>query len=156
MSTAAPSTLQALSRYGAVRRALLIVGVALLVMTLNVGATVLYMWIYGHTVAPGHPYEFYEAHVQVVAPYLSFIAGAPLMFAACWWLARRYEETDALRVALSVWLVYVSIDLAIVFAVGMTARAAAFCVISHTIKLGGGWAGAALARRRSARGRRAL
>jgi hypothetical protein len=73
------------------------------------------------------------------------------MFLACWWLARRGAREDARKVALAVWLAYVVIDLAIVFAVGVTARIVVLSAISQTLKLAAAWAGAAAARRRRSR-----
>ena len=68
-------------------RGLAVVGLALLVMALNVGASVLYMVLYGYVIAPGHDDAHYDAHVQVAAPWSSVIVGIPLMFFAARWSA---------------------------------------------------------------------
>lgn len=97
-----------------------LVGVGVLVLVANVAMTILYMVIYGHLVNPGHPKEFYDAHVKVAAPYCSIVAGAPLMFLAGLWVAG-WAGTNGplgLKAALIVWLAYTIIDLAIVLMAG--------------------------------------
>ena len=59
-------------------RVLSLIGVAVLVMVLNIVASILYMVVYGHLINPGHPKEFYDQHVQSAAPFCSIIAGIPV------------------------------------------------------------------------------
>ncbi|MCP6755998.1 hypothetical protein NL533_30715, partial [Klebsiella pneumoniae] len=68
-----------------------LVGVALLVMVLNIAGSVLYMVVYGHLIDPGHEEQYYQDHVQVAAPYCSIVAGVPLMFLAGWWVSRWWD-----------------------------------------------------------------
>ena len=63
-----------------------LIGVALLVMVTNIAVSVLYMVVYSYLIDPGHEKEYYDAHIQVAAPYCSIIAGIPLMFLAGWWV----------------------------------------------------------------------
>ena len=59
-----------------------LIGVAILVMLANVVASIHYMVVYSYLIDPGHEKEYYDAHVQVAAPYCSIAAGTPLMFLA--------------------------------------------------------------------------
>ena len=62
-------------------------GVALLVLVVNVAVSILYMVVYGHLISPGHEEQYYHDHIKVAAPYCSIVAGIPLMFLAGWWVA---------------------------------------------------------------------
>ena len=64
-----------------------LIGVALLVMVLNVAMSFLYMVVYGYLINPGHPKGYYDEHIKVAAPYCSIVAGIPLMFLAGLWVA---------------------------------------------------------------------
>ncbi len=45
-----------------------LVGVAILVLVVNVALSILYMVVYGYLIDPGHEEQYYHYHVQVVAP----------------------------------------------------------------------------------------
>jgi hypothetical protein len=120
------------------RRALGVVGLAALVMALNVGASVLYMVVYGYVIAPGHDEAYYQQHAQVAAPYSSVIVGIPLMFFAARWLARRRGRRDAIAIA----IVYVVVDLAVLAGSGALSRLAVIAVVSYATKLAAAYAGA--------------
>lgn len=124
-----------------------LIGVALLVMALNVAMSFLYMVIYGYLINPGHPDAYYKEHIKVAAPYCSIVAGVPIMFLAGLWVAGWGSgETGGqlgVRAALVVWLAYTLIDLGIVVAAGaMTAKLAVLVAISLLMKLAAAYAGA--------------
>jgi hypothetical protein len=54
-----------------------LVGVALLVMIVNVVVSVLYMVVYSYVIDPGHDKQYYDDHIQIAAPYCSIVAGIP-------------------------------------------------------------------------------
>ena len=112
-----------------------LVGIALLVMIANVVASILYMVVYGYLINPGHEKEYYNAHVQVAAPYCSIVAGIPLMFLAGWWVGGWWQGEFAVKSALVVWLVYAVIDVAILLAAGLTSRMALLVAVSLLTKL---------------------
>jgi hypothetical protein len=126
-----------------------LVGVAILVMVLNVGISIMYMVVYGHLINPGHPKEFYAEHVKVAAPYCSIVAGIPLMFLAGLWIAGWGGGSSGslgVKAALVVWLSYALFDLGILLAAGgMTARLAVLVVVSLLTKLAAAYAGAMVA-----------
>jgi hypothetical protein len=122
-----------------------LVGVALLVMVLNVAISVLYMVVYSYLINPGHPKGYYEEHIQVAAPYCSIVAGMPLMFLAGLWVAGWWEGQFAIKAALVVWLTYAIIDLAVLLAAGMTVKIAILCGVSLLTKLAAVYAGALVA-----------
>lgn len=125
-----------------------LVGVALLVVVLNVAGSVLYMVVYGHLINPGHPKEFYDEHIKVAAPYCSIVAGVPLMFLAGLWVAGWSGSEGVgghlgVKAALVVWLAYAILDLGIVLAAGgITAKIAALVGVSLLTKLAAAYLGA--------------
>src|SRR5688572_24635878 len=127
-----------------------LVGIALLVMVANVAASILYMVVYGYLIDPGHEQEYYDAHVQVAAPYCSIVAGIPLFFLAGWWVGGWWQGEFAVKSALVVWLAYAVIDVAIVLAAGMTSRIAILVAVSLVTKLAAIYLGALFAGRQGA------
>lgn len=126
------------------RRGLAVLGVALLVMVLNVAASILYMVLYSFVIAPGHADAYYEAHVQVAAPWSSIVAGIPLLFFAARWLARRTDRGHGVMIA----VVYIVIDLAVLLAAGAVGRLAPLVAASFATKLVAAWLGASWGQRR--------
>jgi hypothetical protein len=119
-------------------RVLGVVGLTILVMVLNVGASVLYMVFYGTVVAPGRDEAHYHAHAAIAAPYSSVIVGIPLMFFAARWLARRRGFRDGLAIA----ILYIAIDLAIITAVGALGELAGIVTVSFATKAAAAYLGA--------------
>ena len=101
---------------------------ALGVMATNVVISILYMVVYSHVIDPGHEKTYYEAHIQVAAPYCSIIAGIPLMFLVGWWIGTRE--------GVIVWLVYTAIDLAVLLTSGVTLKIGVLVAVSLLTKLG--------------------
>lgn len=122
-----------------------LVGIGVLVLILNIVMSILYMVVYGHVINPGHPKEFYDAHIQVAAPYCSIVAGIPLMFLAGVWVAGWWQGQLGIKAALVIWLAYAIVDLGILLAVGMTAKIAGLCAVSLLTKLAAVYAGALVA-----------
>lgn len=126
-----------------------LVGVALLVMVLNVAMSIVYMVVYGYLINPGHPKAYYEEHIQAAAPYCSIVAGMPLMFLAGLWVA---GWGGGVKAALVVWLAYALIDLGVLLAAGMTAKIAVLFTVSFLTKLGAAYLGALVAVHRAGPG----
>jgi hypothetical protein len=123
-----------------------LIGVALLVMVLNVAMSFLYMVVYGYLINPGHPKGYYDEHIKVAAPYCSIVAGMPLMFLAGLWVAGWWGGQLGVKAALVVWLAYAIIDLGIVLAAGgMTAKDTVLVAVSLLTKLAAAYAGALVA-----------
>lgn len=122
-----------------------LVGLALLVMIANIAVSILYMVVYGYLIDPGHEQAYYDAHIQVAAPFSSIIAGIPLMFLAGWWVGGWWRGEFAIRSALVVWFVYAVIDLAIVLAASMTSTVAILVAVSLVTKLVAAYCGALFA-----------
>ena len=125
-----------------------LVGVALLVMIVNVALSFLYMVVYGYVIDPGHEEQYYQDHIQVAAPYCSIVAGIPLMFLAGWWVGGWWEGAFAIKAALAVWLAYALIDVGVLLAAGPTRKIAALCAGSLVTKLAAVYLGALAAGRR--------
>jgi len=124
-----------------------LIGVALLVMVVNVALSIVYMVVYSYVIDPGHEEQYYKDHIQVAAPYCSIAAGIPLMFLAGLWVAGWGAGAGQLGVkaALVVWLAYAIIDLGVLLAAGMTAKIAMLCAISLLTKLAAVYLGALVA-----------
>jgi hypothetical protein len=126
-------------------RVAVLVGIALLVMVVNVAISILYMVVYSHVIDPGHESAYYQKHVEIAAPYCSIVAGIPLMFLAGWWVGGFWDVGLGVRSALIVWLAYAVIDLAILAASGMTIRVGVLFVVSFLTKLAAVYFGALVA-----------
>ena len=126
-----------------------LVGVALLVLVLNVAVSILYMVVYGHLIDPGHEEQYYHDHIKVAAPYCSIVAGIPLMFLAGWWVGGWWEGAFAVKAALTVWLAYALIDIVVLLAAGVNARIAVLSAVSLLTKLAAVYVGALVAGRRA-------
>ena len=125
-----------------------LVGVALVVLGVNVAVSILYMVVYSYLIDPGHEEQYYLAHIQLAAPYCSIVAGMPLMFAAGWWVGGWWERQFAVKAALLVWLAYAVIDLGVLLAEGLTPRIAVLFAVSFLTKLAAAYLGASVAGRR--------
>lgn len=123
-----------------------LVGTALLVLIANVAASVLYMVIYGHLIDPGHDQAYYDAHIQMAAPYCSIVAGIPLMFLAGWWVGGWWQGRFAVRSAAAIWLAYAIIDVAIILAAGAASSIGLLVAISLVTKLAAAYFGARFAK----------
>lgn len=123
-----------------------LVGVALLVMVVNVAVSIVYMVVYSYVIDPGHEEQYYRDHIKVAAPYCSIVAGIPLMFLAGWWVGGWWGGGFAVKAALTVWLVYALIDIAVLLAAGLTAKIAVLAAISLLTKLAAVYFGAVFAR----------
>jgi hypothetical protein len=107
---------------------------ALGVMAANVIISILYMVVYSYVIDPGHDSAYYQAHVQLAAPYCSIVAGMPLMFMVGWWMGT--------QPALLVWLIYTLVDFAIIASSGLTVRISVIFVVSFLTKLASAYLGA--------------
>jgi hypothetical protein len=126
-----------------------LVGVALLVLVVNVAVSILYMVVYGYLLDPGHEEQYYRDHIQVAAPYCSIVAGIPLMVLAGWWVGGWWKGEFAVKAALTVWLAYALIDFAVLLAAGLTPRIAVLFAVSFLTKLAAVYGGALVAGRRA-------
>jgi hypothetical protein len=124
-----------------------LVGVALLVLVVNVAVSILYMVVYSYLIDPGHEEQYYRDHIQVAAPYCSIVAGIPLMFLAGRWVGGWWERDFAVKAALVVWLAYVLIDIGVLLAAGLTARIAVLFAVSFLTKLAAVYLGGLVAGR---------
>ncbi len=122
-----------------------LVGIAVSVMVANVLVSVLYMVVYGYLINPGHEKEYYDAHIQVAAPYCSIVAGIPLMFFAGWWVGGWWQGEFSVKSALVIWFAYAVIDFAVLVAAGFTLRIAVLFAASFVTKLAAIYLGALFA-----------
>jgi sorbitol-specific phosphotransferase system component IIC len=126
------------------------IGVALLIMALNVAAAFGVMWVYGTFLETGHDPAFYEAAAQRIAPWSSIFAGAVICFVAMWWIAWRRAGRNGYAFAAVTVLIYTAIDVSIIAMAGALTAMSAIVAASITGKLAGALAGAWLSRPRGA------
>jgi hypothetical protein len=127
-----------------------LIGIAVLVMVANVVASILYMVVYSYLIDPGHEKEYYDAHIQIAAPYCSILAGIPLMFLAGWWVGGWWRGEFAVKSALVIWFVYAVIDVSILLAAGVASSIAVLVAVSIVTKLVAVYLGALFGSRRVA------
>lgn len=125
------------------------IGVALLIMVLNVATAFGVMWVYGTFIETGHDQAFYEAAAQQIAPWSSIVAGALIFFAVMWWMAWRAGRNGYAFAATTV-LIYTAIDVSLIAMAGALTAMSVIVAASILWKLAGGLAGAWLSRPRGA------
>lgn len=124
-------------------------GVALLLMVLNVAASFGVVAAYAYLIEPGHEAAYYEAAAQSIAPWSSVFVGALLFFVAAWFFGARKPARPALAFALTFAAIYTAIDFAIIAAVGGLEYLGLVVWISVSAKFAASAAGALLAKRRA-------
>lgn len=128
-----------------IKSILLIVFAAIATLFFNVLTHVLFVVFYSHVIDTGKDQAYYQAFAERTGPYSSIIAGAPIMFAICYWAAKKFSSGFRLYAALLIWLVYFIIDLSIVAAVGQLSNIAIIFTISFLTKFAAASAGGFLA-----------
>jgi len=95
------------------------VGVALLVMAVDLAIATVAIASYVYLINPGHPQGYYDAITVAIATPSTAIAGPLLMFVACSWFGRRRPDRNALAFAVAVFAAYFLIDWGMVLFRGM-------------------------------------
>ena len=126
------------------------VGLAVLILALNLLVAVLAVVAHAALIEPGRPQGFYSAAAPRIAGWSAPIGGAVLFLAATYGLGRRRPQPNALRFAGMAWLAYVIVDVGSGAAGGdAQAMLSTTTTVSMGLALLGALAGAALARARS-------
>lgn len=115
---------------------------AILVGVLNVFLFFLFMVLYGYVINPGHDESFYQQAANSFGPVASIIGGIPLMYIAGRWIGKRVGPGLAVTAGLLVWLIYLSVDLAIIVASGVLLSVLPIVAVSFATKLGAVYLGA--------------
>ena len=108
---------------------------AIVVGILNVFLFFLFMVLYGHVINPGHEEQFYQEAAGRFGPISSIICGIPLMYLAGRWIGKRVGPQLAIKAGLLVWLIYFTLDVAIVAASGVLMSVLPLVIVSFTTKL---------------------
>ena len=86
------------------------VGLAVLIMALNLALAFAAVFVYAALVAPGRAQAFYASAAPAIAGWTAPFGGALMFLAGTWLLARRRPDRDAFRFAGMAWLAYVIVD----------------------------------------------
>lgn len=124
-------------------------GVALLLMVLNVAAAFGVVAVYSFLIEPGHEPAFYQDAAQRIAPWSSILAGAVLFFLAALWLSWRRTGRNGFAFAATFVIIYAAIDIAVIAAAGALGALGGMVVGSMVSKLAAALLGAWLARPRA-------
>jgi hypothetical protein len=90
------------------------VGVALLLLVLNVLLSIPVILFYSLVIDPGHPREYYDKAALKIAPWCSHLTGTALFFIAGYFLTKRKPERNGLSFAVAFTALYALIDAATV------------------------------------------
>jgi len=105
-------------------------------MLLNVLFHVTYMVIYSHILKRGHPPNHYHDHAQRSAPWSSVLLGMPLMYFAGIFVSSQVSADILLApILFSIWGLYLTIDVGILFMLRVPRRMLAIASLSHSTKL---------------------
>jgi hypothetical protein len=132
-------------------QALWLLGASLLVMTLNILASILFMVAYSYVINPGHEAAFYQEYAQKAVPYSAIIAGFPLMFLMAARVSKWWNGELGIKAPLTVWLIYFLVDLVVVATAGasITTLLATLTVVSQMTKLLAAYLGWLFSQRRA-------
>lgn len=90
-----------------------IIGGAIALEVIMLASAFLWVAIYAWFINSGQPEAHYQAYAKVASPVVSLIAGIPIFFAGCWWMARR-ARTRPMAAVIGATLVYLLIDVVII------------------------------------------
>jgi hypothetical protein len=121
-------------------------GVAAVVLAIDVAAAIGVVYLWSILIDPGHPSDYYQTAGIPVARLSTRIFGTALLFTAVWLFARRNRARNAFLFALAVGIFYALLDAASTGFVGVFNLSFGFTI---GLKLLGAFAGAALAVRRA-------
>jgi hypothetical protein len=95
-----------------------LIGLAILTMITLVIISFIEVAVYSYLINPGQENNFYEAHAELTAPYISGIFGFIVFFlVARYWKKKEYP--DAFKLAILFPLIYVLLDVTLITAAGV-------------------------------------
>ena len=92
---------------------------ALMVMVANVAISFGVVAAYAYGIDPGHDAAYYQAKAEEIAPWSSVVFGVVLFYVAGLVAAFRRPQRNAIAFAVTAALIYVAIDLAVIYFSGM-------------------------------------
>jgi hypothetical protein len=97
------------------------IGVAVLLLIVNVIIAIVVVLIYRFLINPGQPNEFYDDAALRIAPWCSHIFGTALFLGAGYFFARRNPKRNGVMFAIAITVLYAIIDAATVGFAGVFA-----------------------------------
>jgi hypothetical protein len=118
-----------------------VIAATLLAHVILIAGAISWVAIYSHVLAPGQPFETYQAHAQASGPWVSLLLGVPLFYLLGRWLARARPQA-ARAGAAAFACVYMSIDLALLLALAPGAIPWLLVALNYAAKSAAAWVGA--------------
>ena len=97
-------------------------GVAVLIMVINVAISYLAVAVYAYVINPGHDAAFYESAAEPIIIGSAILAGLVLFFIAGYFFTKRKPERNAIKFAVAIWVGYFLIEAITLGAVGTDVR----------------------------------
>ena len=115
-------------RWGAALGGLLVAEIAL------VASAFAWVFVYSYLVNPGETPAFYQRYAQVASPWVSLVAGTPIVYLICRWIGSQ-APARAWPTAMALFALFVVVDLALVLSAGAPSpRILGFVGASHLLK----------------------
>lgn len=109
-------------------------GGMLLAMVAQVAAAFAWVAFYSYFIHPGETAAYYQRYAQAASPWVSVLAGGPVFYLICRWIASRVRAS-AWPTAMTLFGLYVLLDLALVFTAGIpSSRLAGLLAASYLLK----------------------
>lgn len=94
-----------------------LIGIAILLHIVLILISILEVAIYSYLITPGKDKEFYDTHATISGPWISAIFGSLFMFFLVKRFTKRFSQQQ-LTYAMGLFVIYITIDLILVFASG--------------------------------------
>lgn len=109
-------------------------GGMLLAQVAQIAAAFAWVALYSYLIHPGETPAFYQRYAEVAGPWVSVLAGTPIFYLVCRWIGSR-APARAWPTAMALFGLFVILDLALVFSVGVpSSRMAGFLAASYLLK----------------------
>ena len=104
-------------------------------------ATIAWVAFYSYVVHPGESQAFYESHARQAGPWVSLLAGTPIFYFVCRWIAAR-SGSRGLPTAMALFAFFAVVDGAMLLAAGpLSPRLFAVAGALYLLKLAACWLG---------------
>ncbi|HJQ35572.1 MAG TPA: hypothetical protein VKB93_00390 [Thermoanaerobaculia bacterium] len=95
-----------------------------------------FAWValYSYLVHPGETPAFYQRYAQMAGPWVSLLAGTPIFYFVCRWIASRVRISQAWPTAMALFGLFVLVDFALILSMTPSPRILGFTAASYLLK----------------------